>query len=83
MKEKAGKKAVQKRGRGNETIGREEVKEAMKEGRIYRDVVRFLNPGVLGVMWWAKSAPSGWNRVNRTPKFWWCTPTNDSSYIGY
>ena len=53
MKEKAGKKAVQKRGRGNETIGREEVKEAMKEGRIYRDVVRFLNPGVLGVMWWA------------------------------
>ena len=48
MKEKAGKKAVQKRGRGNETIGREEVKEAMKEGRIQNtkerrmDLILFL-----------------------------------------
>ena len=34
-----------------------------------RAVVRFPNPGVLPVMWWAQSAPSGWNRVKRTPKF--------------
>ena len=37
-----------------------------------RDVVRFSNPGVLAEMWWAQSAPSGWNRVNRTPKFRGC-----------
>ena len=37
-----------------------------------RDVFRFSNPGVLAVIWWAQSAPSGWNRVNSVPKFRGC-----------
>ena len=45
---------------------------------IRRDVVRFSSPGVLAVIWWAQSAPSGWNRVNRTPSTP-RIPANDSS----
>ena len=48
---------------------------------IRRDVVRFSNPGVLAVMWWTKSAPSGWKRVNRTSKPLLTTALDLSTFV--